>query len=59
VTTGGSVLQIADSLKKHSLQVKDIVVLVDRQQGGKEALLAAGYQLHSVFTLNELGLSKK
>jgi DNA gyrase subunit A len=59
VTTGGSVLQIAESLRKHDLQVKDIVVLVDRQQGGKEALLAAGYQLHSIFTLNELVLSKK
>jgi orotate phosphoribosyltransferase len=54
VTTGDSVLQIAESLKKHGLQVKDIVVLVDRQQGGKEALLAAGYQLHSVYTLDEL-----
>ncbi|WP_342220722.1 orotate phosphoribosyltransferase [Rickettsiella endosymbiont of Miltochrista miniata] len=54
VTTGGSVLQIAESLKKHAIQVKDIVVLVDRQQGGKEALQAAGYQLHSVYTLNEL-----
>jgi orotate phosphoribosyltransferase len=54
VTTGGSVLQIAESLKKQGLQVKDIVVLVDRQQGGKEALMAAGFQLHSVFTLDEL-----
>ena len=59
VTTGGSVLKIAESLKKHDLQVTDIVVLVDRQQGGKEALMAAGYQLHSVFTLNELVLTKK
>lgn len=58
VTTGGSVLQIAELLKKHDLNVKDIVVLVDRQQGGKEALKAAGYQLHSVFTLNELILAK-
>lgn len=54
ITTGGSVLQIADSLKKQGLQVTEIVVLVDRQQGGKEALLAAGYQLHSVYTLSEL-----
>lgn len=54
ITTGGSVLRIAESLKKHGLQVKDIVVLVDRQQGGKEALLAAGYHLHSVYTLDEL-----
>lgn len=54
VTTGGSVLQIAELLKKQGLQVNDIVVLVDRQQGGKEALLKAGYQLHSVYTLDEI-----
>jgi uridine monophosphate synthetase len=54
VTTGGSVLQVAGLLKKQSLEVKDIAVLVDRQQGGKEALLKAGYQLHSVYTLNEI-----
>lgn len=54
VTTGGSVLQIAELLKKQGLQVKDITVLVDRQQGGKEALLAAGYQLHSVYTLDDI-----
>lgn len=54
VTTGGSVLQIAQILKKHELQVRDMVVLVDRQQGGREALHAAGYQLHSVYTLDEL-----
>lgn len=54
VTTGGSVLQIAELLKKQGLQVKDIVVLVDRQQGGQQALAAAGYQLHSVFSLHEL-----
>lgn len=54
VTTGGSVLQIADILKKQHLQVSDIVVLVDRQQGGKETLQAAGYHLHSVYTLDEI-----
>ncbi len=54
VTTGGSVLQIAELLKNQGLQVKDIVVLVDRQQGGGEALMAAGYQLHSIYTLDEI-----
>lgn len=58
VTTGGSVLQIAELLKNQGLKVNDIVVLVDRQQGGKEALMAAGYHLHSIFTLNELILAK-
>ena len=56
VTTGGSVLQIAELLKKQGLQIKDIVVLVDRQQGGKEKLLQAGYQLQSVYTLDEIKL---
>lgn len=54
VTTGGSVLHIAELLKKQGLEVKNIAVLVDRQQGGKEALLKAGYQLHSVYTLDEI-----
>lgn len=54
VTTGGSVLQVADILKKQGLQVTDIVVLVDRQQGGKQALMQLGYQLHSVYSLDEL-----
>lgn len=54
VTTGGSVLKIADTLKKAGLQVTDIVVLVDRQQGGRENITTAGYQLHSVYTLDEL-----
>lgn len=54
VTAGGSVLQVAELLKDQGLQVKDIVVLVDRQQGGKQALMAAGYQLHSIYTLDEI-----
>lgn len=54
VTTGDSVLQIAELLKNQGLQVKNIVVLVDRQQGGKEALMAAGYQLHTIYTLDEI-----
>jgi uridine monophosphate synthetase len=54
ITTGDSVLQIAELLKNQGLQVKNIVVLVDRQQGGKEALMAAGYQLHSIYTLDEI-----
>lgn len=54
VTTGGSLLQVADALKKADLQVTDMVVLVDRQQTAQTAVTSAGYHLHSVFTLNEL-----
>lgn len=54
VTTGSSALQITEILKREGLQVNDVVVLVDRQQGGKEAVKAAGCQLHCVYTLSEI-----
>ena len=36
------------------LIVKDVVVLIDREQGGPEHLKANGLNLHSAFTLSEL-----
>lgn len=54
ITTGASVLKVADTLIHEGLQVTDIAVLVDRQQGGRETLIASGYRLHAVFSLDEL-----
>lgn len=54
VTTAGSVLKTIDVLEAQGLHVTEVVVLVDRQQGGREALEKKGYHLHSVFTLSEL-----
>ncbi len=54
ITTGASVLKVADTLINEGLQVTDIAVLVDRQQGGRETLVAAGYRLRAVFSLDEL-----
>ena len=34
--------------------MKDVVVLVDRQSGAKEALEQAGYSMYSVFTITQL-----
>ena len=36
------------------LVVKDVVVLVDRQSGAKEALAEAGYAMHAVLTISEM-----
>ena len=36
------------------MSVRDVVVLVDRQQGGRELLEKANIQLHSIFTIREL-----
>jgi len=34
--------------------VRDVVVLIDRESGAKEALAKEGYQMHALFTLTQL-----
>ena len=53
-TTGGSKFEAIDKLSAAGLQVEDIVVLIDRQSGAKEALAARGFRLHEVFNLGDL-----
>lgn len=54
ITTGASKFEAIAPLEKEGLIVKDVLVLVDREQGGKKELLNEGYHLHSVFTAAEL-----
>lgn len=53
-TTGGSKLEAIERLKAEGLEVRDVVVLIDRQGGAQEALAAVGCGLHAVFTLGAL-----
>lgn len=53
-TTGGTKLQIIERLQSAGLIVKDIVVVIDREQGAARMLQAAGYDFHSVATLGQL-----
>ncbi len=53
-TTGGSKLEAAEKLRAAGLEVRDVVVLIDRQSGAREELAAHGLRLHAVFTLTEL-----
>jgi uridine monophosphate synthetase len=53
-TTGGSKFEGIEKLTGAGLHVQDVVVLIDRQSGAKEALAGAGYHLHAVLTIAEL-----
>ncbi len=49
VTTGGSTQKAVDAFRKAGLEIKAAVCIVDRQEGGREALLEQGVKLYSVF----------
>lgn len=50
-TTGGSKFEAIEKLAAAGLEIEDVVVLIDRCSGAREALAAAGYKLHAVMTL--------
>ncbi|CAG9466688.1 unnamed protein product [Pedinophyceae sp. YPF-701] len=52
VTSGMSVLETVEPLTNVGLAVSDVVVLIDRQQGGEGNLAANNLRLHSAFTLS-------
>lgn len=54
ISSGGSKLEAIAPLEVEGLEVKDVVVLIDREQGGREELAARGYRLHAAITLRQL-----
>jgi orotate phosphoribosyltransferase len=54
VTTGGSSLKAVNQLREAGYEVQRVVTIVDRQEGGLEAMTAAGLELQSLFLLEEV-----
>ncbi len=54
VTSGSSVFETVEPLKNEGLTVLDVVVLLDREQGGKKHLADNKINLHSVIKISEL-----
>ena len=53
VTTGGSAIKAVEKLRDAGYEVNRIVSIVDRQEGGKDAIINEGLELISLFTLED------
>ena len=54
VTSGDSLLQAFSILKSNGIAASEAVVLIDREQGGRENLKDVGLRLHSVMSISQL-----
>ncbi len=54
ITTGGSILKAIDIVENEGYKVALVVVLVDREEGGRENIEKAGYKLMSVFKKSDI-----
>ena len=53
VTTGGSSIKAVNVLRDAGYIVERVVTIIDRQEGGEDAMKKAGLQLKSLFTLED------
>jgi orotate phosphoribosyltransferase len=56
LTSGKQAIIAADKLKHSGIEVILILGVIDREEGAKEAIEAAGYKYKAVFTKSELGI---
>lgn len=56
ISTGAQAIRAAHSIAGIGAQVLGILAVIDREQGGPEAISAAGYTLTTLFSRTRLGL---
>ena len=56
VTTGGSSLAAIEKAEAFGLKVRGVMAIIDRLEGGREALAARGYSLETLLTIRDFGL---
>ncbi len=57
-TTGGQVLEAAKDLTEFGAIVEKIVAVIDRQEGARQNIGAAGFTFASLYTSSDLGIQK-
>jgi orotate phosphoribosyltransferase len=54
ITTGGSALKAVEAIRAAGGEILGVLALVDREEGGREALEAAGLTVISLVTATDL-----
>ncbi|WP_434979717.1 orotidine-5'-phosphate decarboxylase [Daejeonia sp. YH14] len=54
ITSGKSLVETIAEIENEDLKVSDIVVVLDREQGGKQLLEKKGFSVHTLFTISEV-----
>lgn len=54
VTTGGSALRAIEALTAFGASILGVVAVVDREEGGREAIEDAGFELAALYRVSEL-----
>ncbi len=54
VTSGGSILRGADVVRNAGGNILSIMSVIDREEGGRELIEAAGYKFYSIFLKKDL-----
>ncbi len=58
ITTGGSALQAIEAIRQEGGTVLGVLAVVDREEGGRSAIEAAGYEVVVLTTATRLGLKE-
>ncbi|RMZ57935.1 orotate phosphoribosyltransferase [Chryseobacterium nematophagum] len=54
ITSGKSLVETISEVEQEDIKVSDIVVVLDREQGGKQLLESKGYRVHTLFNISEV-----
>jgi len=59
ISSGASLLRAIDHIAAAGYQPVQTLTILDRQEGGREAIEKKGYALRSLFSSNDLGIVKQ
>jgi orotate phosphoribosyltransferase len=54
ITTGKSTIEAINRAKEEGLHIAKVIALIDRQEGGREAIVELGFKLDSIITRDEV-----